>query len=313
MQRLDYTPKHAATTFWANTPHIKIGVNYPLDSTADSFWESAARGVALAEERLKDTGVSIVRECSPSFHFEQQKKSIQNLIDQGVDAIVTTAFDSSTEFQFTNLIPSQIPYATVVNKPWSDDYLFHVGPNDEAMGSLMAKLVSLYCRKPSYIALIAPSIELDGTHNRISGFINKVNNELQDIHILQVMPVIAKTPDIAYRMLGNETEKILDKFSHLDALYITNGFVQPVCDMVKTSGRKGIQVFGHECFRNIKEYLLDGSLTATVYQNPCSQWQKAIMTMTEYLLRHTVPEKSINATCHVITKETLALTNFYAD
>lgn len=63
------------------------------------------------------------------------------------DAIVTTAFDSGMEFQFTNLIPSQIPYATVVNKPWSDDYLFHVEPNDEAMGSLMAKLVSLYCRK----------------------------------------------------------------------------------------------------------------------------------------------------------------------
>lgn len=306
MQRLNYKPKHAIPSSLVS-PHFKIGVNYPLDSTTDSFWETASFGISMAENQLRPLKIKIIRECSPSFNFEQQAESIQKLLDQEVDAIVTTAFDSSTEFNFNELIPKEIPFATVVNKSWSDKYLFHIGPNDEAMGSLMAKLISLYCHKPTYIALISPSIELDGTHKRISGFVNKVNNELNDINILQVAPVIARTPNITYQMISIEAQKLLNTYLNLDALYVTSGFSQPVCDVVKASGRKGVQVFGHECFNGIKSYLSDGSLTATIYQNPRQQWYKAIITMVDYLTTHELPPKDINADCCIITKESLPL------
>lgn len=304
IERLEYTPMHTpANTSW------KIGVNYPVDSSPLSFWKDAGCGIQQAAANIKNRGIEIVEDCSSSYDPQQQIQSIHNLLEQKVDAIITTAFDSDmrTQTYYRDLIPEETPFATVVNKSWNNRCLFHIGPNDEAMGELMAKLISLYCPKAPQIALVAPNIEIEGTHNRIKGFINKVQKELHELNVLQIAPVITKTVSDSYTQIGKETKKLLDMYEKLDALYVTNGYVQPVCDAIQESGRNEVQVFGHEVFENMKSYLDDGRLTATIYQNPKQQWYDAVMAMASHLADGQRPPELISADCHIITRESYPL------
>ena len=128
MERLGYTPKHTSSDIFPKFS-FKIGVNYPYDPTPGFFWKDADTGVALGEQTLRDMGIEIIRDCTSSFHAELQKESINHLLDLHVDAIITTAFDSNTGLAFNSMIPEHIPFATVINRSWNSQGLFHIGPN----------------------------------------------------------------------------------------------------------------------------------------------------------------------------------------
>ena len=310
VEKLGYTPKHTSENFFQK-PTFRIGVNYPYETTPGLFWNDANEGIIQGETALRSMGIEIIRDCTSSFSTRLQKDSIRHLLEMNVDAIITTAFDTSTALAFNQIIPASVPFATVINRSWNSQGLFHIGPYDEGMGAAMAKLISLYCGAHARIAIIAPSIEIEGTNRRIGGFVRKVQEELTTLDIVQIAPVIAEFTDNAYQIIKNETCRILNNFPDLDALYITNGYALPVCDAIKGSPYSDrIKVFAHESFTGIQEYLNDGSLTATIYQNPRQQWYDALLLMANYLLNHTVPEPYIKAGCYVLTRETYPIINF---
>ena len=310
IEKLGYTPKHISENIFPK-PTFRIGVNYPYDSTPGFFWNDANEGVLNGEKALRSMGIELVRDCTSSFTAKLQEASIRHLLDSKVDAIITTAFDTNATPAFNELIPDSVPFATVINRSWNSQGLFHIGPNDEGMGATMARLISLYCGSHAKIAIIAPSIEIEENNRRIGGFVRKIHEELCDLNIVQIAPVIAEFTGNAYQIIKRETYRILDNFPDLDALYITNGYALPVCDAVKDSPYSGrVKVFAHESFSGIQEYLNDGSLTATIYQNPRQQWYDALLLMANYLLGHTVPEPYIKAGCYVLTKETYPIINF---
>lgn len=253
-------------------------------------------------------GVEIIKNCTSAFSADLQRKAIADLVDQNVDAVITTAFDITSEYVFSEIIPASIPFATVINKSWERRSLFHIGPNDEASGVTIAKLISLYCRSAPNVVILAPSIEIEGTNRRISGFVTKAQKELIDINVQQIKPILAETVENSCRIVGLETESILRANENLDAIYITNGFVKPVCDAVIKHNRQAqIKVFGHEVFAGMRDYFENGCLAATVYQNAKQQWYDALLTMSNYLINNIVPSPWIIANCCVLTRETLPM------
>lgn len=311
MEQLNYIPKHSSAE---KNLKCSIGVYYPTDQAEDSFWKDAECGIDKAEEYLKPLGIQLIREKSTSFTINEQEHALKDLVQKGVGGIITTAFDSTASLSFRNIVPNSIPFATVINRSWNDQSLFHIGPNDEAMGSAIARLIALYCRPDADVVVIAPSLELEGTQKRLAGFISKIKTELTQLNILRIAPVLANSSETAYRLVEEQTAELLQAFDHVDAVYVTNGFVRSACDALKKSNKLGItQVFGHEIFSNIEGYIKGGLLTASIYQNPQQQWYEAIINMANYLLRNQVPEHNIAAECTIITKESLPLIRSFPD
>ncbi len=309
IEKLNYTPSPIANALVSIKNHIKIGVSYPSEWNSELFWQEVNLGIKKAQQELVPFGIEIIIDCPTSFSSVALKSSIKQLINQDISALVTTAFNSNdAEESFQNFIPSTLPYATAINGAWKSDALFHIGANNEASGALIAKIISLYCGTNANIAIISPNMEVEDAQRRIKGFVNKVVHELPNMNVLQISPVFAKTTTDANHDIYIQTKKLIAQYPHLDAIYITNGFIKASADAI-TDISSSVKLFGHEYFQELSSYLNDGTICATVYQNPANQWYEAIMTMANYLRTQKEPEHNLTIGCSLITKETLPLLN----
>ncbi len=306
MKRLNYVPKHASSI--PQKKDLTIGVYYPVDSIPEDFWNTATIGIDWGQDLLNLLGIQLVRVVGTSFNTKDQILGIQKLLDQNVDAIVTTSFDSSTEYCFGDYIPDEIPYATVCCRSWKSNALFHFGPNDEIMGKQLAKLITLYSKPDANVAIIAPNMETDNTQKRLTGFINISKNELTQLSITKIIPVLANTPESAYKDVYKETLTLLQENQNIDAIYVTNGFFQPACEAIRDSNNIGkTKVFAHELCQNIQQYLADETLACTLYQDGIRQWSDALSLMARYLLTDCQVKPYYNVTPSLITKESYPL------
>ena len=307
IKKLNYKPSEIASALVTMRKHLKIGVSYPLDEAFELFWDDVRKGVQRAASELSAFGIEIIEDCPNSFSFDAQQSALKRLVSQDVNAIITTALNpNNIEDRFSHYIPQHIPFATAINRDWDNEQLFHIGPNDEATGSLIARLIQLYCGNQAKVLMIAPNMEVEGTQKRIQGFVNKLATELVNIKLLQISPIIAQTIQQSYTNIHAETKRILEQYPDLNAIYVTNGFVKPCADAVREAHSK-VKVFGHEYFLSEDEYLNDGTIAATVCQNSGEQWYQAIMEMVAYLNGKNTPAKFIPAKCSIIMKETLPL------
>ena len=312
IRKLNYTPSQVASALVSMKKNFTIGVNYPLDNgdINERFWVDAKKGVEKAADELAPLGISVITYSCESFSDALRLKTIQEMVDNQVDAIVTSPFFYSQNDNLLNVIPKDIPSASVINRNWNDNFLFHIGPDDEAMGVLIAKCIRLYCGEEARVTILAPNYELESTHKRIQGFVSKLSNEYPKMEIVRVLPIISNNFPEANKRIEEETEKILSTASDLSAVYITNGFIKPIADVIRRQG-SSIKLFGHEYVTGIKQYLEDGSITATVCQEPFKQWYQAVMSMANYLLSGTKPTHIINADCSLLIRETVPLLSEY--
>ena len=306
---LHYIPKHPDATAHRSLTHYRIGILVAADTQAGSFWATSVKGIRQAEDMLNRTNldVEIVYGCQSSFVLEDQIQAINDLLAQNIDALIFTAFDEGSSFNFDSIIPQSVPYATVINRSWNDSVLFHIGPHDEQLGAVMAREVALYCSPDAKVAIIAPNIEIEGMTKRIRGFAGKVQRELKDMHILQISPVMAPSPSESYSQVETEVRNLLKLHSDLDAIYITNGFIKNACDAIRSIPGCRVKLFGHEVYADMERDLNDGILAATVYMRPDIQWFNAIDAMAKYLTEGTVPPHDIPAACQLVTQEMFPL------
>ena len=305
--KLNYTPSRIASSLVNMKKHIKIGVNYP-DVSGDDFCNEIRRGVKDAQTELTPFGVEIITSTSKSLSATAQKKAIQSLLKQNVNGIITLAFDNSSSSIFLReYVPADIPFATVTNTAWNAGQLFHIGPDDTALGTLMARLVSLYC-PASNISILAPNYSIENTQRRINGFMRKMEKEYPQINIQQIYPITSSTFEEICKAIEEKTAEIIDTCPTLDAIYITNGMLEP-CARIIDKRNSSIRLFGHEYFRKLPYYLEKGIITATLYQHTPTQWKEAIKKMYFYLNKQSSSYEDELSECSILIKETLPFIN----
>jgi len=83
------------------------------------------------------------------------------------------------------------------------------------------------------------------------------------------------------RLLGKDTA---------DGIYITSGQSLPLCRYVKgLSARPALVTF--DTYPELDSYITDGTVSATIYQDLCSQARAAFTLLAKYLLEGTMPPK----------------------
>ena len=83
------------------------------------------------------------------------------------------------------------------------------------------------------------------------------------------------------RLLGEDTA---------DGIYITSGQSLPLCRYVKgLSARPALVTF--DTYPELDSYITDGTVSATIYQDLCSQARAAFTLLAKYLLEGTMPPK----------------------
>lgn len=304
---LHYMPSQIARALVKQKLNLSIGIS--LLKADNSFWNESISGIKKVKNDVLLSGINVFVDQLEEVSKEAQIASIQRLLAKNVNAILLTPVETATEW-IDNIVPENVPVVTVIDDLISDRKIFHIGPDDYAMGKAIAKLGLLYAKEEISIAIIAPNARVCGTKQRISGFkyMLEKNDKLDALQ--EIYEVFGETEKSSYQETYNVTEQILREHPEVNTIYVTNGATQWVGAAVKAArlSRK-VFVFGHECTSLTESLIKSGYITATIYQRPELQWMTAIDVMKNYLLEGIKPrESSQSAECTILIEETLPLT-----
>ena len=306
IQTLQYHPSQVARALSIQKKNLKIGVSFPF--VEEYFWTDAKAGIVAASAQLEKFGVEVILDLHNSYAAEDLQRSVERLLSRGVNALAMTPARESAEI-LNKLIPDDIVFCTVVDDCPMSKRLFHIGPDDYAMGQTLARLAMLYRPDPLNVAVIAPNMHLEGTVRRLSGFQDMLKEENRADALLEVCPIEGYTEKQSYDNIYEKTLSLISTYPQLNAIYVTNGLTQWAASALqKAKKQKEISVFGHEYTSMTEDFVLSGAITATVYQKPAQEWYRALTILSEYLMNERkAPSGNIFTECSVIIKETLPL------
>lgn len=306
VQSLHYRPSQVARALSIRRQNLKLGISYPF--VEQDFWTDAYQGIQRAALQLQKFGVEVICDKYSSYEAENLEQSIKHLLFQNVQGLVLTPVRNSDQ-ALDQLIPKDIPFCTVIDDCPKSRRLFHVGPDDYAMGRVMAKYNLLYRPENLQIAVIAPNINMEGTVRRIAGFRDMLKQEQKEYTLLAVCEIEGQTEKLSYENIYDKTLELIETYPGLNAIYVTNGLTQWAAAAVIAAGKQNsIYVFGHEYTKMTRDFLESGPITAILYQKPADQWELAMQLLYEFLMEERpAPPPYINTECSIITKETLPL------
>ena len=306
IETLSYKPNQIARALSSRKSNIKIGLVLP--QVESDFWGEIIEGVQAAQAHLSPFGVELITEFSYSYDLDEQLKSINQVLKMNVNGLIMTPLYDGSRDIVDRCIPKEVPYATVIDDMPGSRRLFHIGPDDFAIGNLAARLTELYCRPRGNVVILSPNNSLIETQQRISGFVSKVKQEQLALNILQIIPIPGKTEKCMYQNIYITALECIKNGHNLDAFYVTNGLTQWCADAVVESGLVGkVKVIGHEYTSKLPQYLQSGAISAVIYQKPAMQFYKAINLLYEYIIGD---QRSLNdniiTECNIIIKENIS-------
>ncbi len=309
IEALGYRPSRIARALVSRKSNFKIGVCIPRVEA--EFWAEAVNGVEVAREKLQPFGVEVLLEVIGSYHFADQKDALLRLLAQGANALILTPVQGQ-ESRLDQLIPPEIPYATVVEDIPNSRRLFHVGPDDHAMGLLAGRLALLYNGPGIQCGVLAANQRFYGTQERIRGFSDFLRENDPGGRILSLCEIPLENERMGYQKIYEITEQQMEQHPNLNLLYVTNGLTQWAAAAVKSHKKQGaIRVLGFERTEMTCSFIQEGIICATVCQGPGQQWYSAVNIMNEYLAGDRAIDNPVfNAECRILIKESLPFVKF---
>jgi LacI family transcriptional regulator len=306
IEALNYQPSQIAQALVNRKSNLKIGVCLP--QVEREFWAEAAAGMEAVRRKLSFFGVELVVEYTYNYSFLELKKAVDRLISTPVDCLLLVP-SREKQAELDREIPLGIPYATVIEDVPDSRRIFHVGPDDLAMGHLAGRLVSLYTGPGVRCVILAANQQFYGTQQRIAGFRDVLMESDPAAQILEICDIPIDTEKIAYESIYEIAQRQMQLHPELNTFYVTNGLTQWAAAAVNSSPARGrIRVFGYECTEMTQKYIREGIIGATIYQRPAQQWYNAIYLMYEYMSGvRTITDPIVRAECDIILKESIPL------
>lgn len=301
---LGYRPSPIASALvWHRAP-IRIGVCIP--KVEREFWTEAIHGVTLAREKLLPYGVEVTEIDTDSYRFADQQDSVRQLLDGGVSGLILVPLQGKSS-DLDALIPPEVPYATVLEDAPDSRRLFHVGPDNYAMGRLAGQLALLGAGSGMRCVILTSNGGFCGTQDRIRGFQDYLAGRDPSARILEVCECALDSGRIGYQSIYALAEAQMAKHPDMNAFYVTNGLTQWAAAAVKNHRMGGkIQVFGYERTEMTPTFLKEGIIGAALCQEPARQWYRAVMRMREYLAGAPLPQCAVfRADCRILLEESL--------
>jgi LacI family transcriptional regulator len=269
---------------------MKIG--FIFEASPHIYADEVANGVRFALGELEDYKVSgdiyITRDSLQLKRQELEEKINQYIREQYDGIILCTlpaALTSSTEDMLRNY-PSWI---TVSSDLPHLPRLFSVRPNGKVVGKMAAELLGwLVGNKP--VAIFTGNKEVQIHRETIDGFMEE--NKNQD------------DPEIAYYATG----KLLKDCPEVGGIYVNSSNSATVCKKLRELELdQKIMLVTTDIFPELKNYIAEGMVQATIFQDPFTQGRQAVKCLYRHISGEEKQEGNILIKPQVIMRSNLEL------
>jgi len=238
------------------------------------------KGFLAAMDELADFNVKgFIREIKDMNSGYELREALKELADTKVDGVVLTPFSHVEEYidELRALIEKNVELIYIGTRLDEVPARGCVRLNGVVAGCLAADFLSLTMRENKIAVIFVPSKEIPMYHENINGFM-----ETAAERGLMVGGVFETQDDkeIAYHL----TRKVVNDIPNLGGIYVSSYNSVGVCNYLEEANRQDdIIVIGQDIYPELNKKLKNGSLKATLFQNPFNQARTAAVKLYDFI------------------------------
>jgi len=286
MRAVNYTPNLAGKTLAIKKKQLRFGFIL-FDITKNPFFLDVLQGIQSRMDQLTEYGVE-VEICYTDMSAEKQVSAIEALCENGLDGLAITAVNHPlVSAQLGALTQRGVPVVTVNSDVPNCGRIAFVGSDYYKSGKTAAGLMNLICGGTAKAGVLIGSPWVMCDSERLSGFVEQLGEQYPHIQIVHTA-VNHSDEFESY----TATQKMLEEFPEITELYLAAAGVEGACRAISDLGHKGdITVISHDAPPATRKLLEDGSIAATITQQPFVQGAKPLDILLDYLGMNIPPEK----------------------
>ncbi len=267
---LGYIPNNAHKVISKN-PNMKIGVLLP--SLNNAFFDLLVDGMQEALREYKHFGIELVLKEVDGYEETVHLNAIDYLIKNECRAFCLATLNTDLITKKINNLYDDKKVIILVNTDVERAKRYcYVGPNYLQNGATSAKMLSLLNKEDKLnILIVNGSRYMFGHTKRIEGF----NSELRKSNIDYKIVDVVESQD-SDEMAKIVTKKALDKYPHINCIYIASAGTYGVCESLIHKNRQDIIVTAYDILDNTPPLLKSNILKFVVCQEPFRQGYQAI-------------------------------------
>ena len=274
-----YRPNLAARALSAARSKVRIGVCLPRHFPA--FYDQIREGILDEAARFQHAGVEIV--YRPTGHLGiGEPNVVKAVLKSRIRALILTPGDPAALAPVIDQAESKADVRVVCVA--SDDSLSRrsswIAVDPTLNGKMAAELMAHFLPAGSSAAIVTGFLKTEDHARKVDGF-------------SQVFPRECPGGGIAGVIEGHDydqetfekTRDFLRAHRRLDGIYVSTAIMIPVCRALESEGRAGrVKVIATDLFEEAVPHVLNGTISAIIYQCPYNQGQLAVRFLMDHFM-----------------------------
>ena len=300
-QQIGYSPNLAARALSVAKSRVRIGVCIPKE--IHFFYDQLWGGVLDEEHHLEQLGVEFENRPVQTLG-EGDIEVFKQLVESGVDGIVLTAGSPKQLTPLINEAEANGVRVVCVSTDAPDSRrssIVCVEPhlNGCLAGELMGKCVP----SGSKVAVVAGMLSTEDHRKKTDGFSEGFLRHCPEGKIVSVVEG-HEDEDESFE----KTSDLLGRFPGLNGLYVNTVNCLPVCRALGARGFEGkVKLITTDLFAEMAPYFEEGTITASIYQQPHRQGQIAVRLLADNLANQVNLPKNVYLSPQVVMTSNLHL------
>lgn len=259
---------------------LRLAVVAPDSKTREnSFFRNIHQGIDAAVRALEPQGVS-VRTCFTEADWQSQQAVLETLSrENNLNGVLLYCMDDQRLNGAIEKLREKNTAVITFNSDAPDSgRLAHVAPPSRQMGELAAEMLCKLGAAHERILIVGGDKRLTVLRENTTGFYHYIQMHHPEISLLEINNTVT-------RNLEAELKKVLLSLGDITGMYCSmtrNGV--PVCKVLQELGlQRKIRLICTDVFEGLRPYVEDGTVDATIWQDPYSQSNNAMLLLFHYL------------------------------
>jgi LacI family transcriptional regulator, galactose operon repressor len=277
-RKLAYTPNPVARILSVGRATVRIGVCIPEE--IHFFYDQMRAGIFDEARRANGFGVEVVYRPVANLG-EGERERLNELLASGVSALIVTPGNPKAVTPVIDRAEKRNVRVICITTDAPRSHRSSVVCVDpELNGRLAAELMAKFVQRGAEVAVITGMLATEEHRLKAEGFCAGFRNDCADGKIAAVVEA-HESEEESYR----KTCDLLLRHKDLRGIYVSTVNCLPVCRAIQDHKRAGrVQLITTDLFPEMVPHLKNGTIRASIYQDPYLQGQTAVRVIVDHLL-----------------------------
>ena len=288
-KRLAYTPHPVARALSIGGAIRRVGVCIPEE--IHFFYDQMRSGIFDEAARMRGLGLELVYRPVPSLG-QGEKEQIEDLLGDTLSAMIVTPGNPKVVTPLINKAEkANIRVVCITTDAPRSRRSSVVSVDPGLSGKLAAELLAKFLPVKSQVAVVTGMLATEEHRRKAEEFRAVFEADCPGGAVVAVLEAHESEQE-SYR----KTHALLEEHPDLRGIYVSTVNCLPVCKALREQRMaEQVRLITTDLFQEMVSHLEQGTIAASIYQDPYLQGQTAMRLLADYLLHGT----AIPATCYL--------------